>query len=149
MQFAWIPKVHGRLSWHRQQRRSRRSHRQRNRDLLQTKKYLSRAEQKCLFRSWAVRVNRSPVVWCSRKRTFTWSSRCWCNRQVQIQAERTIPVGAIKFISCSTLRDDWFSIGVGSPQEPDPLISCIFKTEFFTQLHNVLRGGMTLRIADT
>ncbi|KAH8725328.1 P-loop containing nucleoside triphosphate hydrolase protein [Phaeosphaeriaceae sp. PMI808] len=71
------------------------------------------------------------------------------NRQVQIQAERTIPVGAIKFISCSTLKDDWFSIGAGSPQEPDPLVNCIFKTEFFTHLTNVLRGSLTLKIGDT
>lgn len=71
------------------------------------------------------------------------------NRQVQIQAERTIPVGAIKFVSCTTLKDDWFSIGVGSPQEPDPLVNCIFKTEFFTHLTNVLRGSLTLKIGDT
>ncbi|KAG9382037.1 Myosin heavy chain [Pyrenophora tritici-repentis] len=71
------------------------------------------------------------------------------NREVQIQAERTIPVGAIKYISCSTLKDDWFSIGAGSPTEPDPLVNCIFKTEFFTHLTNVLRGSMTLRIGET
>lgn len=71
------------------------------------------------------------------------------NRQVQIQAERTIPLGAIKFISCTTLKDDWFSIGVGSPQEPDPLVSCVFKTEFFTHLTNVLRGSLNLKIGDT
>jgi myosin I len=70
------------------------------------------------------------------------------NRQVQIQAERTIPVGAIKFISASTLKDDWFSIGVGAPQEPDPLVNCVFKTEFFTHLTNVLRGSLNLKIAD-
>ncbi|KAF2270733.1 hypothetical protein CC78DRAFT_485673 [Lojkania enalia] len=71
------------------------------------------------------------------------------NRQVQIQAERTIPVGAIKFVGTSTLKDDWFSLGVGSPQEPDPLISCVFKTEFFTHLRNVLRGSLDLRIGNT
>ncbi|KAL5381464.1 hypothetical protein DPSP01_007177 [Paraphaeosphaeria sporulosa] len=71
------------------------------------------------------------------------------NRQVQIQAERTIPVGAIKYISCTTLKDDWFSIGVGSPQEPDPLVNCIFKTEFFTHLTNVLRGSLNIKIGET
>ncbi|CAI6331494.1 unnamed protein product [Periconia digitata] len=71
------------------------------------------------------------------------------NRQIQIQADRTIPVGAIKFISCSKLKDDWFSIGVGSPQEPDPLVNCVFKTEFFTHLKHVLRGSLTLKIGDT
>ena len=71
------------------------------------------------------------------------------NGQVQIQAERTIPVGAIKFVSASKLQDDWFSIGAGSQTEPDPLVNCIFKTEFFTQLTNVLRGSLTLQIGDT
>ncbi|KAF2750620.1 hypothetical protein M011DRAFT_483560 [Sporormia fimetaria CBS 119925] len=71
------------------------------------------------------------------------------NRQIQIQAERTIPVGAIKYISCTTLKDDWFSIGVGSPQEADPLVNCVFKTEFFTHLTNVLRGSLNLKIGET
>ncbi|KAF2118272.1 P-loop containing nucleoside triphosphate hydrolase protein [Lophiotrema nucula] len=71
------------------------------------------------------------------------------NRQVQIQAEHTIPVGAIKFISASQLKDDWFSIGVGSPQAPDPLVNCVFKTEFFTHLSNVLRGSLNLKIGPT
>ncbi|KAF2164400.1 hypothetical protein M409DRAFT_56669 [Zasmidium cellare ATCC 36951] len=71
------------------------------------------------------------------------------NKQVQIFSERTIPVGSIKFVSCSTLKDDWFSLGVGSPQEPDPLINCIFKTEFFTQLKQVTRGATQLQIGET
>jgi myosin-1 len=70
-------------------------------------------------------------------------------RQVQIQTERTIPIGAVRYISCSTLKDDWFSIGVGSPQEPDPLVSCVFKTEFFTQLKTALRGTLDVRIGNT
>ncbi|EON64246.1 PLK protein kinase [Coniosporium apollinis CBS 100218] len=71
------------------------------------------------------------------------------NRQLSIQAERTIALGAIRFVSCSTLKDDWFSIGAGSPQEPDPLINCIFKTEFFTHLKKVTRGSLDLRIGNT
>ncbi|KAI8939909.1 hypothetical protein NX059_003638 [Plenodomus lindquistii] len=71
------------------------------------------------------------------------------NRQLQIIADRTIPVGAIKYISCSTLKDDWFAIGAGSPSEPDPLVNCVFKTEFFTHLKNVLRGALDLRIGET
>lgn len=70
------------------------------------------------------------------------------NNQLVISAERTIPVGAIKSVSTSTLKDDWFSLVVGSPQEPDPLISCVFKTEFFTHLTNVLRG-LNLKIGDS
>ncbi|KAJ9271952.1 hypothetical protein DTO212C5_2033 [Paecilomyces variotii] len=71
------------------------------------------------------------------------------NNQLVISAERTIPVGAIKSVNASKLKDDWFSIVVGSAQEPDPLISCVFKTEFFTHLTNVLRGQLTLKIGDS
>lgn len=71
------------------------------------------------------------------------------NKQVQILAERTIPIGAIKYVSTSTLKDDWFALGVGSPQEPDPLVNCIFKTEFFTLLKRALRGSLDLRVGET
>lgn len=72
------------------------------------------------------------------------------NRQLQIQAERTVPLGAIRYVGTSTLKDDWFSLGVGSPQEPDPLFNCVFKTEFFTHLKNAIPGGaLQLKIADS
>lgn len=71
------------------------------------------------------------------------------NRQVSIQAERVMAIGAIKFISCSSLKDDWFALGVGSPQEPDPLINCVFKTEFFTHFRTATRGSLDLRIGET
>ena len=71
------------------------------------------------------------------------------NRQLSISSERTIPLGAIKFVSTSTLKDDWFSLGVSSPQEPDPLINCVFKTEFFTHLKRVMPGGLNLKISDS
>lgn len=71
------------------------------------------------------------------------------NNQLQIAAERTIPIGGVKFLSTSTLKDDWFAIGVGSPQEPDPLINCVFKTEFFLRFKTVSPGGMNLQIGDT
>jgi myosin-1 len=70
------------------------------------------------------------------------------NKQLQIMAERTIAIGAIKFVSASTLKDDWFAIGAGSPQEPDPLVNCIFKTEFFTMLKQASRGTVDVRIAE-
>lgn len=69
------------------------------------------------------------------------------NNQLVISSERTIPIGAIKAISTSKLRDDWFSLLVGSPQEPDPLLNCVFKTEFFTHLNTALRG-LNLKIGD-
>ena len=71
------------------------------------------------------------------------------NKQLQIFSERTIPIGSIKFVSTSSLKDDWFALGVGSPQEPDPLINCIFKTEFFTQLRQASRGAVQLQIGET
>jgi myosin-1 len=71
------------------------------------------------------------------------------NKQLQIMAERTIAIGAIKFVSASTLKDDWFSIGAGSAQEADPLVDCIFKTEFFTMLKQASHGTLDVRIAET
>lgn len=70
------------------------------------------------------------------------------NNQLNISSERTIPFGAIKYVSASTLKDDWFSIVVGA-QEPDALLNCVFKTEFFTHLTNALRGQLNLKIADS
>lgn len=70
------------------------------------------------------------------------------DRRMTIVAERTIPLGSIKFISTSTLKDDWFAIGAGSAQEPDPLVNCIFKTEFFLQMKQATRGAVNLQIAD-
>ncbi|PYH41241.1 class I myosin myoA [Aspergillus saccharolyticus JOP 1030-1] len=69
------------------------------------------------------------------------------NNQLQISSETTIPIGAIKAVSASNCRDDWFSLVVGG-QEPDPLVNCVFKTEFFTHLSNALRGQLNLKIAD-
>jgi myosin I len=71
------------------------------------------------------------------------------NNALSITSERTIPLGSIKYISCSTLQDDWFSLGIGSPQEADPLLTCPFKTEFYLQLKTVSHGGFNLKIADT
>ncbi|KAI9866664.1 MAG: class II myosin [Trichoglossum hirsutum] len=71
------------------------------------------------------------------------------NRQFTIQAERSIPLGAIRFVGTSTLRDDWFSLGVNSQQDADPLISCVFKTELFTHFKNAIPGGLNLKVADS
>ncbi|MCJ1225561.1 class II myosin [Toensbergia leucococca] len=71
------------------------------------------------------------------------------NRQLSISSERTIPIGSIRFVGTSTLKDDWFSLGISSPQEPDPLINCVFKTEFFTHLKMAMPGGLNLKIAES
>lgn len=70
------------------------------------------------------------------------------NGQPQISVEKAIPLGSIKFIGTSTCQDDWFSLGVGSPQEPDSLLSCVFKTEMFTQMQRVMPGGFNLKVGD-
>ena len=71
------------------------------------------------------------------------------NKQLQIFSERTIALGALKYVSTSNLKDDWFALGAGSPQEPDPLVNCIFKTEFFTQLRQATKGAVMLQIGDS
>lgn len=68
--------------------------------------------------------------------------------QVQIVVERSFPLGHIKFIGSSTSRDDWFSLGVGSQQEADPLLNCVLKTEMFTQMQRVMPGGFNLKITE-
>ncbi|KAG6021247.1 class II myosin [Claviceps sp. Clav32 group G5] len=68
--------------------------------------------------------------------------------QIQISVERAIPLGTIKFVGTSTCRDDWFSLGVGSAQEADPLLNCTLKTELFAQMQRVMLSGFTLRIED-
>jgi myosin-1 len=69
--------------------------------------------------------------------------------QMQIVVERSFPLGHIKFVGASTSRDDWFSLGVGSQQEADPLLNCVLKTEMFTQMQRVMPGGFNLKIADS
>lgn len=71
------------------------------------------------------------------------------NKQMTTAIERTIPLGAIKYVSISTARDDWFSLGVGSQQEADPLLVCPLKTELFTHMSNAMPGGFNLKIADS
>ena len=70
-------------------------------------------------------------------------------KQVQIAVERSIPLGAIKFVSISNCRDDWFSLGIGSPQEADPLLVCMLKTELFTHMQLAMPGGFNLKISDS
>ena len=69
------------------------------------------------------------------------------NNQLVISSERTVPLGAIKTVSTSNLKDDWFSLVIGA-QEPDPLLNCVFKTEFFTHLSNALRGSLNLKVGE-
>ncbi|KAF4121742.1 myosin I [Geosmithia morbida] len=75
-------------------------------------------------------------------------SQALVNGQPTISVDKAVPLGAIKYISTSTARDDWFSLGIGSQQEPDPLMNCVFKTEMFTQMKQVMPAGFNLKISD-
>jgi myosin-1 len=68
--------------------------------------------------------------------------------QLVISAEREISVASVKHISTSVYRDDWFSIRA-SPDQPDPLLNCLLKTEFFTHLSKAMRGSLNIKFADT
>jgi len=77
-------------------------------------------------------------------------SQSLVNKQVQVGVERTIALGSVKFVATSTCRDDWFSLGIGSPQEADPLLNCVLKTELFTHMQiNMPGGGFNLKISDS
>jgi myosin I len=90
----------------------------------------------------------SPRIIIVTPRSFYIIAQMMVNHVPQISIERTVPLGAIKYIGTSTCRDDWFSLGVGAPQEPDPLMNCVFKTEMFTQMQRVMPGGFSLKIAE-
>lgn len=91
----------------------------------------------------------SPRIIIVTNSKFYIVSQMLVNGHPQIQAEKSVPLGAIKFIGTSTCRDDWFSLGIGSPQEADPLMNCVLKTEMFTQMQRVMPGGFQLKIAET
>ncbi|KHJ35989.1 putative p-loop containing nucleoside triphosphate hydrolase [Erysiphe necator] len=70
------------------------------------------------------------------------------NKQVRILIERSFSLGAINFIGISTCRDDWFSLGINSPQQPDPLLNCVLKTELLTHIQSSFANNINFRIAD-
>ncbi|CAG8974101.1 hypothetical protein HYALB_00011623 [Hymenoscyphus albidus] len=90
----------------------------------------------------------SPRILVLTKGKFYIIAQHLVNKQVQVAIERAIPLGAIKFVGTSVCRDDWFSLGVGSPQEADPLLTCVLKTELFTHMQASMPAGFTLKIAD-
>ncbi|KAG4419258.1 hypothetical protein IFR04_007577 [Cadophora malorum] len=92
----------------------------------------------------------SPRILVLTQSKFYIISQHLVNKQVQVAVERSIPLGAIKFVGTSTCRDDWFSLGVGSPQEADPLLNCVLKTELFTHMSMAIPGGgFSLKISDS
>jgi len=91
----------------------------------------------------------SPRLLILSSRNLYIVSQALVNGQPQISAERSVPLGTIKFIGTSTYRDDWFSLGIGSPQAPDPLLNCVLKTELFTHMQRAMPGGFNLKMSDT
>ncbi|KAI0023838.1 P-loop containing nucleoside triphosphate hydrolase protein [Xylariomycetidae sp. FL0641] len=91
----------------------------------------------------------SPRIFVVTNSKFYIVAQALVQNQPQISVERGVPLGAIKFIGTSTCRDDWFSLGVGSPQEPDPLLNCLLKTELFTQMERAMPGGFNLKIGES
>lgn len=91
----------------------------------------------------------SPRVLILTKSKFYIVAQSVVNKQVQITIEKTIPLGAIKFIGASTCRDDWFSLGVGAAQEADPLLNCVLKTELFTHMQMNMPAGFNFKIGDS
>lgn len=91
----------------------------------------------------------SPRILVITSSKFYVVSQMLANNQVHIVVERAFPLGSIKFLSASTARDDWFSLGIGSQQEADPLLNCVFKTEMFTQMQRVMPAGFNLKISDS
>lgn len=91
----------------------------------------------------------SPRILIMTNSKFYVVAQALANGQVHIVVERSVPLGAIKFIGASTCRDDWFSLGIGSPQEADPLLNCVLKTELFTQMERAMPGGFSLKIAES
>ena len=60
--------------------------------------------------------------------------------------ERKFPLTTIRSIGLSGLRDDWLAINGASSEEGDPVISCVFKTEFLTHLQQQTNGSITVLI---
>ncbi len=91
----------------------------------------------------------SPRILVLTRSKFYIVTQHLANKQVQIAIEHAIPNGAIKFVGTSTCRDDWFSLGIGSAQEADPLLNCVLKTELFTHMQGAMPGGFNLKISDS
>ncbi|GAA5820874.1 hypothetical protein JCM10212_006566, partial [Sporobolomyces blumeae] len=69
--------------------------------------------------------------------------------RAQTTLERRIPLVTIRSVGLSNLRDDWFAINCGSSDEGDPLLSCVFKTEFLVHLQQRTNGAVNVNIGPT
>ncbi|BGP14732.1 hypothetical protein JCM10213_004328 [Rhodosporidiobolus nylandii] len=71
------------------------------------------------------------------------------NGQAQTTLERKIPLVTIRSVGLSNLRDDWMAINTTSQEEGDPLLSCVFKTEFLVHLQQRVNGAVQVNIGPT
>ncbi|PVG02990.1 myosin-1 [Serendipita vermifera] len=63
--------------------------------------------------------------------------------------DRKINLGGIRAVALTNLRDDWMAIRGPICEEGDPIISCVFKTEFCTHLMQTTRGQVRIDIGPT
>lgn len=63
--------------------------------------------------------------------------------------ERKIPLTTITGVSLSTMRDDWLALNTRSNEEGDPVIWCVFKTEFVAHLQQQTNGSVSVLIGPT
>ena len=83
-----------------------------------------------------------------------------------VTLERKINLVTVKSISMTNLRDDWLvralvprthttltlmlqALNLGPTEEGDPLISCVFKTEFVTHMMTLTQARIQLTVAPT
>ncbi|GAA6034384.1 hypothetical protein JCM8097_002697 [Rhodosporidiobolus ruineniae] len=71
------------------------------------------------------------------------------NGQAQTTCERKIPLVTIRSVGLSNLRDDWMALNTTSQEEGDPLISCVFKTEFLVHLQQRTNAAVQINIGPT
>lgn len=60
--------------------------------------------------------------------------------------ERKLPLTTINAVALSSLRDDWLALNTRSNEEGDPVISCVFKTEFIAHLQQQTNGGVSVLV---
>ncbi|KAG8784321.1 class II myosin [Serendipita sp. 397] len=63
--------------------------------------------------------------------------------------ERKINLSVIRGVALTNLRDDWMAIQGPICEEGDPVISCVFKTEFITYLMQATQGQVKIEIGPT
>ncbi|KTW30754.1 hypothetical protein T552_00466 [Pneumocystis carinii B80] len=60
------------------------------------------------------------------------------NKQLDIFVERSIELNSIRYVSLSSLSDDWVCLKLDNRNEADLFFSCVFKTELITRLKHLL-----------